>query len=124
MADLSRYKDFIEKGVLYLATSGPKGRPNLVCVMGCRLVAKDTICATDNMMGKTRKNIARNSSVAVVCGKGTEWYQLKGTAKQHRKGKWMGFVSKLPINKGADPHAAVLIKIREVYDLWEGKRLA
>lgn len=55
------------------------------------------------MMNKTRTNIGRNPKVAVVCGKGTKWYQLKGTAVYHAKGKLLDFVKSLPVNKGYEP---------------------
>ena len=123
MANLSKYKDFIERGIVYIATSDKKCKPNLICVMGCKLVAKDTICATDNMMDKTKKNIKRNKQIALVCGKGQKWYQFKGTVSYHQTGKWFKFVKELPFNKQFNPHGAVLVKVKEVYDLWEGERL-
>jgi len=123
MVNLSKYKDLIEKDIVYVATSDTKCKPNLICVMGCKLVAKDTVCATDNMMSKTRRNIKSNKQIALVVGKGEKWYQLKGTVAYHNKGKWFKFVKALPINEQFDPHAAVLMKVKEVYDLWEGERL-
>lgn len=123
MANLSKYKDLIEKGIVYVATSDTKCKPNLICVMGCKLVAKDTICATDNMMDKTRRNIKQNKQIALVVGKGEKWYQLKGTVSYQTKGKWFNFVKALPFNKQYGPQAAVLVKVKEVYDLWEGERL-
>ena len=123
MANLSKYTDLIEKGIVYVATSDKKCKPNLVCVMGCKLVAKDTICATDNMMEKTSKNIKQNKRIALVVGKGEKWYQLKGTVSYHPTGKWFKFVKALPFNKQFNPRAAVLVKVKEVYDLWEGERL-
>jgi predicted pyridoxine 5'-phosphate oxidase superfamily flavin-nucleotide-binding protein len=123
MANLSKYKDLIEKGMVYIATSDKKCKPNVICITGCRLVAKDTICATDNMMDKTRKNIKQNNKIALIVGKGEKWYQFKGTVAYHPSGKWFKFVKTFPSNKPFDPQAAVLMKVKEVYDLWEGEQL-
>ena len=80
MANLSKYKDLIEKGIVYIATSDKKCKPNLICVMGCKLVAKDIVCATDNMMEKTSKNIERNKQVAACA--------YRNTSNAKRAGWW------------------------------------
>jgi len=91
--------------------------------MYCRLVDKNQILITDNFMNKTRKNILSNSKVSIVCGAGEEWYQLKGTAKYCPKGKWRNIVKTMPENKGLSAKGAVLITIKEGYDLGNMKKL-
>lgn len=122
MVDLSKYTNLIEGEILYLATADPNGKPNLITCEGNKIFG-DTIVITDNMMGKTRKNLKNNSKVAVVCGSGDKWYQLKGTASRYSSGKWFKFVKGLPTNKGYDPKGAVLVKVKEAYDLGSGKRI-
>jgi predicted pyridoxine 5'-phosphate oxidase superfamily flavin-nucleotide-binding protein len=122
MVNLSKFRKLIEGKIVYLATADPNSKPNLITCEGNR-VLKDTIVITDNMMGKTRRNLLKNRKVAVVCGSGDKWYQLKGVASYHPTGKWLKFVQGLPANGGYDPKGAVLVKVKEGYDLNSKKRL-
>ena len=121
--DLTKYKDFIEKGMVYVATADRKAKPNLVCVMRCKLVSKDTICMTDVMMDKTKKNLLQNKQISLVVGRGDKWFQFKGAGSYQTAGKWFKFVKSIPGNKIYDVNAAVLVKVKEVYDLYEGERV-
>jgi predicted pyridoxine 5'-phosphate oxidase superfamily flavin-nucleotide-binding protein len=121
--DLSKFKRYIEKKLIYLATSDNKGRPNLITVMYCKLIGKNQILVTDNFMNKTRKNLLQNNKISVVCGAGEEWYQLKGTAKYLPKGKWKNIVKAMSENKGLAAKAAVLITIKEGYNLGNCKKI-
>jgi len=121
--NLSKFRKHIEGKIIYLATSDKNGKPNLITVMYCKPVGKNQILVTDNFMNKTRKNLLLNNKVSIVCGTGEEWYQLKGTAKYYIKGKWKNMVKSMPENKGLAAKGAVLIKIKEGYELGTGKRI-
>ena len=116
------FKKFVEGRILYLATADENGKPNLVCVEGNKLVGK-TIVFTNNAFNKTQRNLKQNKKVSLVLTNGKKYFQAKGIAKLYSKGNWFDLVKSLPVNKGLYPKAAVLVEIRELFDLDSGKKL-
>jgi predicted pyridoxine 5'-phosphate oxidase superfamily flavin-nucleotide-binding protein len=120
---LSKLRNLVEGKVIAFATSDKNGKPNLVMVEGNKIIGNQ-ILITDNQLNKTLRNLKQNKKAAIVCGSGDKWYQLKGNASYYSTGKWLEFVKSLPANKGYKPKGAVLVRIKELYSLNDGKRLA
>lgn len=117
-----RQKKLIEEQILALATAD-LNRPNVVAVGCCQVVDKDKILITDNFMNKTKKNLLKNSKIALAVWSedGKEGYQFKGRAQYLTSGRWKKIVDKDPNNKGLAHKAAVLITVNEIWDLADPK---
>jgi predicted pyridoxine 5'-phosphate oxidase superfamily flavin-nucleotide-binding protein len=121
-----KQKVLIEKEVIALATCTPKNKPNVVAIACCKVVDKNKILITDNFMNKTRKNLLNNNKVALAVWS-KDWeqgYQFKGTVKYLTSGKWKEMVDKNPDNKGLAHKAAVLVTVKEIWDLANPKRIS
>ncbi|MDD3647685.1 MAG: pyridoxamine 5'-phosphate oxidase family protein [Candidatus Dojkabacteria bacterium] len=112
-------KALLEKSIISLSTSSIRCRPNLVAVSCVKVVAADKILITDNFFGKTRKNLLENASVslAVWSPKGAKGWQFKGVAKYYSRGRWKRLVDEMKENKGLAHKAAVVVTVKEVYNL-------
>jgi predicted pyridoxine 5'-phosphate oxidase superfamily flavin-nucleotide-binding protein len=106
----------------FLATCH-SGVPNVVPV-GRKWIVGNDILLADFHFGKTRRNIADNPDVAIsVTGpEPKQGFQLKGTASVHRDGEPFEKLGALLRDAGveAEPHAAVLVSVEEVYLLDPG----
>jgi predicted pyridoxine 5'-phosphate oxidase superfamily flavin-nucleotide-binding protein len=119
-----KQKNLIEKQVLALATSDVTGKPNVIAVACCKVVAKDKILITDNFMNKTKKNLLVNNRVALAVWSNDweEGYQFRGKAQYLTSGKWKKRVDEdPPNNKGLAHKAAVLVTVDEIWDLADPK---
>jgi predicted pyridoxine 5'-phosphate oxidase superfamily flavin-nucleotide-binding protein len=119
-------KRLIEGGVLALATATNEGSVNVVAVACCKVVGPNLILSTDNYFNKTRLNLLENPRVAVAVWSKDEkeGYQFKGVAQYITSGKWKEIVDKDPDNEGLAHKAAVLIEVKEIWDLVNPKLLA
>jgi predicted pyridoxine 5'-phosphate oxidase superfamily flavin-nucleotide-binding protein len=106
----------------FLATCH-SGVPNVVPV-GRKWIVGNDILLADFHFGKTRRNIADNPDVAIsVTGpEPKQGFQLKGTASVHRDGEPFEKLGAMLRDAGVDaePHAAVLVSVEEVYLLDPG----
>ena len=106
----------------FLATCH-SGVPNVVPV-GRKWIVGNDILLADFHFGKTRRNLADNPEVAIsVTGpEPKQGFQLKGTASVHRAGEPFEKLGAILRDAGVDaePHAAVLISVEEVYLLDPG----
>ena len=106
----------------FLATCH-NGVPNVVPV-GRKWIVDNEILLADFHFGKTRRNIADNPEVAIsVTGpEPKQGFQLKGTASVHRDGEPFEKLGAILRDAGVDaePHAAVLVSVEEVYLLDPG----
>ncbi len=106
----------------FLATC-PSGVPNVVPV-GRKWIVGNDILLADFHFGKTRRNIADNPEVAIsVTGpEPKQGFQLKGTATVHRSGEPFEKLGARLRDAGVDaePYAAVLVSVAEVYLLDPG----
>ncbi|MDD3734963.1 MAG: pyridoxamine 5'-phosphate oxidase family protein [Candidatus Pacebacteria bacterium] len=104
----------IESNPIALATIKDKN-PYVIAVSCCKIIDNNKILITDNFMTRTTKNITFNPEVAlVVWDKRWNGYQLLGTAKYYRKGKWLGYVKKLKENKNLPAKGAIIIKVERI----------
>jgi len=106
----------------FLATCH-SGVPNVVPV-GRKWIVGNDILLADFHFGKTRRNIADNPEVAIsVTGpEPKQGFQLKGAASVHRDGEPFEKLGAILRDAGVDaePHAAVLVSVAEVYLLDPG----
>lgn len=120
--DLNKYKKLIEGKILCFATADKRGKPNLICVEGVGIV-DNKILITDNCFNKTYQNLEHNKQVSVVSTNSGKFLQFKGTMRYFKQGKYFEAVKQSPINKNYHPKGAVLIKVEEVYDLDNLKKI-
>ncbi|MCX6744894.1 MAG: pyridoxamine 5'-phosphate oxidase family protein [Candidatus Parcubacteria bacterium] len=113
----SKIKKIIENNPIALATCA-KNKPHVIAVANVKVIGKDTVVITDNLMKTCKNNILKNHNIALaVWDKKWDGYRLKGEAEYFDKGKWLDFVKKMKENKGYLAKGAILIKINEVVKL-------
>ena len=80
--------EMLDKNLVYLATSNPEGKPNVVPVGLCRAINDKQLIIIDVLFNKTRKNLEDNPLVALSFTdyKRMASYQLKGRAEIHTEG--------------------------------------
>jgi predicted pyridoxine 5'-phosphate oxidase superfamily flavin-nucleotide-binding protein len=97
--------------------------PNVVPI-GFKWVERNDLLLADLFLDKTRRNLAENPavSVSVATTNPKQGFQLKGVASVWRSGEPFEWVRAQLQEKGveAEPHAAVLIAVDEVYMLDPG----
>ncbi len=107
----------------WLLATCAEGVPNVVPV-GYKWVENDKLLLADLFFGKTRRNLAANSLVAVTVASvdPKRGFQVKGTASVHRAGEPYQRLCTCLRGCGVDtdPHAAVLITVTHVYQLAPG----
>ncbi len=123
MVEINReLKDLIEGNALAFATIDENGNPHCIAVAFVKVVSKNQVLVTDNYMSETRKNVQRNSNVALVVWN-KNWkeecvgYELRGTAEYYTSGKWYEMVKRIPENKGEPCKGAILITIYKIKKL-------
>jgi len=108
-----RVKKIIEMNPIAFATVDNK-KPYVIAVAFCKVVSDDEILITDNFMEQTIKNIKKNKSVALVVWQGFEGYQLLGTCKYYKIGKWIDYVKNMKENKKLSAKGAILVKVNKI----------
>ncbi len=80
--------EMLDDNLVYLATSTPEGKPNVVPVGLCQAVNDRQLIIIDVLFNKTRKNLEDNPLVALsfTDHKRMASYQLKGRAEIHTDG--------------------------------------
>jgi predicted pyridoxine 5'-phosphate oxidase superfamily flavin-nucleotide-binding protein len=78
----------LDENLVYLATSTPEGKPNVVPIGLCQAISDKQLIIIDVMFDKTRKNLEANPMVAISFTDHKRWqsYQLKGKAEVHTDG--------------------------------------
>ncbi|MFA5358001.1 MAG: pyridoxamine 5'-phosphate oxidase family protein [archaeon] len=114
----------LEGKIVFFATSSKQGKSNLICAEVNEILPDARILITNNMMKKTVKNIKENNfcSLAVYSKKISA--QIKCSAKYYSKGKWLNYVKTLDSNKGYSPKGALILTVKQIFDLNSGKRIA
>jgi predicted pyridoxine 5'-phosphate oxidase superfamily flavin-nucleotide-binding protein len=122
MAEItSEIKKLIESNALALATVDSSGNPHCIAVGDVKVVSKNQILVGDNYMAETVRNIKANKNVSLVSWcrqlkKDCVGYELRGTAKYFKEGKWLKKVK--VIHKGFPAKGAILVTVSKI------KRLA
>ena len=80
--------EMLDQNLVYLATSTPEGKPNVVPVGLCQAINEKQLIIIDVLFNKTRKNLEDNPLVALsfTDHKRMASYQLKGRAEIHTDG--------------------------------------
>lgn len=80
--------EMLDENLVYLATSNPEGKPNVVPVGLCQAINDKQLIIIDVLFNKTRKNLEDNPLVALsfTDHKRMASYQLKGRAEIHTNG--------------------------------------
>ena len=110
------------KKILFFATSSKKGKPNLIAVESMGLFS-NKILLTDCQMKKTLKNLKENKLVSICVTNNKNYFQIKGIVSYYKKGKWFELAKKMLKKEPYKPKGAILISIREIYDLDKCKRI-
>ena len=78
---------FKEVKDVVFTTARADGQPNS-CIVGMKAIVDDeTVYLSDQFFKKTLENVQANSKVAIVFWKGTEAYELYGTARYVNEGE-------------------------------------
>ena len=115
-------KRLIEDNALALATIDDKGNPHNIALGYVKVVSKNQLLVTVDIIVQTIKYIKKNPNIAIAVWN-KEWkkkcigYEFKGNAKYFSKGKWVDFVKKMPENKGLKCRGAILIRINKIKKL-------
>ncbi len=113
----TKIKKIIENNPVALATC-VKNKPHVIAVANVKVIGKDAVVITDNLMKICKQNILKNHNIALaVWDKKWDGYRIKGTAKYYAKGKWLNFVKSIKENKGYSAKGAILIKVNEIVKL-------
>ena len=114
-----KIKDLLEKKVVAFSTVGSDFGPNVIAVSFPKVVDRNKILITDNLMNKTRENILKNKKVSIaVWNEDPEiGYQLKGEAEYITDGDWKNLVDNMDNNKDFVHKAAIVITVYEIWDL-------
>jgi hypothetical protein len=68
------------------------------------------------------KNIEKNNNVALTVWN-KEWetacvgFEISGTAKNYKTGKWFDFVKSMPDNEGYDVKSAIVVSVKKIKKL-------
>lgn len=113
-------KQLIEENALALATVDEANNPHCIAVADVKVVSKNQILIGDNYLVETIKNIHRNPNIAIAVWsknwkKNCIGYELKGTVKYFKTGRWHEMVKK--IHKGFPAKGAILVTIKKVKKL-------
>lgn len=120
--NLKKYKKFLEEKVVSLATASKNAKPNLICVEVNKII-NNQLLISNNYFKKTLTNLKENNKIALTAINQGKFLQFKGLAKYHSSGKYLNLIKKLPTNKNYSPRGALLIKIKEIYDLDNLKKI-
>lgn len=116
------FKKLFDKGkIACLCTASKNGKPNAIFAESW--VFENKVLIVNCHMNKTVKNLKENKKVSLTAQNGKEYYQIKGTAQYLTKGKWLEKAKQIVKGTGYTAKSAVLISIKEVYDLDSRKRI-
>ncbi len=111
------WKDnFKESKELILATSSKDGKPNANIVISLGFVDNNLLIANCQMK-TTIENLRENQNVCIIGG----YIRLKGTAKTYSSGKYFDLCVRK--NRKYEVNNAILISVKEVFDLDKVKRI-
>jgi uncharacterized protein len=108
--------------LIILATCSKRGVPNNIVVASCGIHNNDILIA-DCQMKKTLKNLKETKNVSLCIMDKKNYFQIKGKAQYFIKGDWFSLVKKMLTGTAYSPKGAVVIKIKEIYDLDKCKKI-
>lgn len=102
---------------LVLATCSKKSFPNANIVVSLGLVSENKLLVADCQMKTTIKNLLSNPEIVVVSG----YFRIRGKVTILKTGEYFDLA--VGKSKGYKVRHAILITIKEVVDLDNGKKL-
>ncbi len=115
-------KKSINEAIVFLATATKDGIPNIAPMKALKVVDDETVVICDNFMHKTLKNIKENPNVSLATSDCRDHpFQYKGIAEYHTEGKWFEIAKEIDKQFEKVPKGAVVIKIKEIYNLKSGE---
>jgi uncharacterized pyridoxamine 5'-phosphate oxidase family protein len=115
------WKDALQqRQEIVLATSSKNSDPRAIVVISLGIV-DDKLLIGACLMKKTLENIKENNKVSIVAKYNKEYYRVDGNATIHSSGKYLDIAI-----KGSNPPLpkhAILIDIKEVFDLDKLKKI-
>jgi predicted pyridoxine 5'-phosphate oxidase superfamily flavin-nucleotide-binding protein len=114
-------KKLIESNALSFATVDGQGRPHSIAVAYVKVIG-NKIIITNTHINKSLKNIEKNYNVALTVWN-KEWetacvgFEISGTAKNYRTGKWFDLVKSMPDNEGYDVKSAIVVLVKKIKKL-------
>ena len=105
---------------IVLATSSKGGSPRAIIVVSLGFI-DDRLLIGACLMKKSLENIKENNKVSIVAIEDNEYYRVDGVATIYSEGRYL----EIAIKKSNPPlpKAAILIDIKEVFDLDRGKKI-
>ena len=115
------WEDAFKKGQeLILSTCSSDAKPNANIVISLGFV-DDKLLIANSQMRTTLKNLESTKYICVIARNNGEYYRLKGTVEIFDCGKYFDICKKA--DKEFPPKNAVLITIKEVFDLDKVKKI-
>lgn len=113
-------KKMIEGNALGFATIG-KNKPHNIAV-ACVKVKGNFVVISNTHIKDSIENMSSNKNVSlVVWNKDYEkvciGFEITGTARNYKDGKWFDYVCDLPDNKGYKIKSAIVVKIDKIKKL-------
>lgn len=103
-----------------MATSSKEGKPHAIVVISCGIFDKKLVIGVCQMK-TSLKNILQNSQVSVVTKFNGYYFGIDGEAEIYSSGKYFDAV--LERNPNPLPKQALIVKIKEVFDLDKVKKI-
>lgn len=109
-----------ERQKIILATSSKDGNPRAIVVVSLGFI-DDKLLIGNCLMKKSLENIEENNKVSIIAIRENEYYRIDGTSVIYSEGKYL----ETAIKKSSPPlpKAAILVDIKEVFDLDKGKKI-
>ena len=115
------WKNALELGNnIVLSTSSKDGSPHAIVVTSKGFI-DDKLLINACQMDTTLRNIKENNKVCIVANYNNRYFRIKGTASIYSSGKYFDIAKAR--NKPPPVKHAVIIEIKEVFDLDKAKRL-
>jgi len=114
--NLNWYEHFREGKEIVVATCSKSGEPNANVNLSLGFVDNKLLVA-DFKMATTIKNLKENKKICVVAG----YYKIKGTAELFTSGEYFDMCVKKITN--FKPKTAILVSVKEVFDMDKVKKL-
>jgi uncharacterized protein len=111
----------------FIATAGTDGKPSISMKGSTRVIDDEHIAFFEMSGGRTWENIQKNPQVAIVVADRAKFqgYRFEGKVEElstsgplYEEAKKLSEAMKIPV----PPKAAVVIEIKEIYDLGKGGR--
>jgi len=115
------WKATLEQGQnIVLATSSKGGSPRAIIVVSLGFI-DDRLLIGACLMRKSLENIKENNKVSIATFKDNKYYRIDGVAAIYSTGKYLDTAIKK--SKPPLPKVAILIDIKEVFDLDRGIKM-